>query len=378
MDERLKGLKMSVLKGRGGVDCLEHSLESRRSESEEEKEASLVRNSKEMSKVISSKHTKEIMSLINEATNYFQKGSDFHHINNQNHQSLNTYTIPESNKYSGNESKYNCRARLYTPLNRVDLIKPASIKNKRKFKKRSSKCRKRPTTSSIYQIFKKDSAFKNYKRFSKLSQQRQLKSHSYVKDNLTYSSSDFKTENKSLLGNYKFTSFNENFKSLNRSKVRNKARDQTKSVEKGNIQELHTDSKQKFDKDIDHFQEYLKQNEDDFDINQDEVKTQGKNEELETDPSQLIPARSRLLVQSTKRLRPKTAMRSVKREPMHGNKMLIKSKRKNTKRLRKAYLGSSRKVTLKQICHRDKELVKMIKNMKLDRVRRMKKKLIRL
>lgn len=69
------------------------------------------------------------------------------------------------------------------------------------------------------------------------------------------------------------------------------------------IDQLHTSSSKRLDKDIDHFQEYLKQTDYELGTIQDDVKTQEINEDLDTHPSQIEPFRGRLLVQSTKRLR---------------------------------------------------------------------------
>lgn len=73
-------------------------------------------------------------------------------------------------------------------------------------------------------------------------------------------------------------------------------------------------------------------------------------------------------------------MRSKRDTSIHFSKDMMKQHRKYAKNLRKAYLGSSRKLGLASICKNDKELAKLIKNLKIDRhkLRRIKKKCIKL
>ncbi|CAI2367838.1 unnamed protein product [Moneuplotes crassus] len=365
-DENLKALKKSILQ--------ENQMESFKSDRSSQKEGTTSRKSIEIKSVITSKHTKEIMSLINDVTDQYKKGNEFDPSNNENQNSLNTCTVVEAKKYPN---------RLYTPLTQNLRSNVTTLKPKRKLKsKKSRRSRRRRKSNSIFQVFNsKDSAYKNFKKYSNLSYRRLFQSHQFGKNSvnsqqnnaLGYSTESFQSKNISLCNKYG--------KGLSmdiKQSLKSCTREQAKSVQKTSIQKFTNNSERKFSNGIDHFQEYLKQPEEEGITKRDEVKTLGRNEDLVTNPSQAELPRTRLVILPSKRNRPKTALKSSKRYKNDKNKLILKSRRKNTRKLRKAYLGSSRKATLRKLCHKDKELIKMIKGIRLTKPRKVKKKSLRL
>lgn len=153
---------------------------------------------------------------------------------------------------------------------------------------------------------KKESPIRNFID-PKLSHKRLLRSQSGRKAPVTYSNSDLSDNNiiwvtEGLEHNFKVQRIKKQHKGSKLLSVSKRMSEVMKTAGR-EIDQLHTSSSKRLDKDIDHFQEYLKQTDYELGTIQDDVKTQEINEDLDTHPSQIEPFRGRLLVQSTKRLR---------------------------------------------------------------------------